>query len=142
MPAPNPKVLGDAAATLRGQVTEIGRAIEEYHRKRRDMVWTGPGREHLEAYHQPSLDWLGRMRDRLRNAVSALERAEEDLVRRIGQLRTDEERVRSELPRYFERLHYDPAQVAQYLRDLPLPEDPRWAAVARTVVGHSATGRR
>ena len=141
MPAPNPKILSDAASTLRGQVTEIGRAIEEYLRKREDMVWTGPGREHLEAYHQPSLDWLERIQDRLRNAITALERAEADLVRRMGQLRTDEERVRAELPRYFERLSYDPAQVAQYLRNLPAPKDPGWADVARTVVGHSATGR-
>jgi hypothetical protein len=142
VPAPNPKILSDAASTLRNHAAELGRAVDEYLQKRVKMTWTGPGRTHLEAYHQPSLDWLLRMQNRLSRAISALERAEEDLVRRLGQLRTDEERVRAELPRYFGRLHYDPAQVAQYLRELPPPEDPRWADFARTVVGHSATGRR
>ncbi|WP_214401037.1 hypothetical protein [Pseudonocardia lacus] len=142
MPAPNPKVLRDAAATLRTLATAVRGALDEYRTERSKLVWTGPGRQHLEAYHQPSLDWLQRILDRLRRAISALERAEADLVRRIGELRTDEERVRAELPRYFERLHYDPAQVADYLRGLPPPEDPRWADFARTIVGHSATGRR
>jgi len=133
-------MLSDAAATLRNHATELGNAVEEYRQNRRKIVWTGPGQEHLDAYHKPSLDWLLRMQNRLLRAISALERAEADLVRRLGQLRTDEERVRAELPRHFERLNNAPS-LRETFR-LPEPGDPRWADLARTIVGHSATGRR
>jgi hypothetical protein len=142
MAPPDPRTLENLARDLRRQAGAVDDAHRAYHRAHERLVWDGPGRTHLDAYHRPSRARLDAMHRSLESAAEQLKRAARDLADRLDQLRVDEENVHRELPGYFERLGYDPVQIAQYRRQLPPSGDPRWADYARTVVGRSATGAR
>jgi hypothetical protein len=141
VPPPDANRLHAAARDLRSQVTAIRDARSAYDIAHDGMVWDGPGRDHLDAYQKPALAALDDVAEQLGEAAAHLDRAAEDLVRRVRDLRTDEQNVRARLPRYFEDIGYQQPQIARYLLELPPSEDPRWADFARTVVGHSVTGR-